>query len=101
MAYHAFYSLSGWSEVLTRIEIARVFNEVFSDLSCDRESDVCVDVDFADAVFYSFEDHVFRNTLCAGDLAAVLVALVNEFRNYSRSSVKYERCVRDDSVDLF
>ena len=79
---HALYSVSGRPEILARIKYFRIFNEELPDLCCHRKTDVCVDVDLADSVLYSFSDHVLRHALSSGNIAAVFVALVDEFRAY-------------------
>ena len=100
MLYHAAYSVPCRSEVLTRIEISRMLNEVLTNRSRHGQSEVSIDIYLADTVLCSFCYHFLRNALRAGDLSAVLVAELNELRQYSRSAVKNERSVRDESVYL-
>ena len=57
--------------------------------------------DLADAVFGSFSDHGLRHTLRARDIAAVLIAFIDEFLENRRGSMQHERSVRDQLVDGF
>ena len=88
-------------QVLTRVEVIRMFVEVLTDGSRHGKTQVGVDVDLADRALGSLTEHVFRNTDSVGHLAAVGVDLVDEFRDNAGSAVENDREVRQEFFDLF
>ena len=48
--HHSFDGVSGRSQILSRIEVLRMFGEMFSDLSCHSQSQIRIDVDLAYSV---------------------------------------------------
>ena len=77
--YHGLNGVSARSEVFARVEFRRIFGDEFADLRGHGKTQIRVDVDLADAVFGSFGNHGLRHTLRARDIAAVLVAFIDEF----------------------
>ena len=68
------------SQIFTGVKFSRVGGEDFTDLGGQSQTQVGVDVDFADTILAdSHGDLVFRNTLGVGHVAAVLVDQVDEF----------------------
>ena len=99
MLYHALNGFSGRPQIFARVEVSRIFSQIFADFRCHGQTKVSIDIDLADAIFGSFPDHFFRNTLCTGHVTTILVALVHEFLQYGRSTVEYQRCIRQQAVN--
>ena len=98
MLDHVADRIAGGAQLLAGIEFFGMLDEELANLSGHRQADIGIDVDLADTMLGSFGDHVFGNTLCAGDLAAVLVAFFNEFGQDRAGTVQDERCVGDQLV---
>ena len=73
MGNHGFNGGAAWSKVLSWVKDLRLFYKDFTDRGSHGQSQVCVDIDLADAPFGSFTQHIFWDTLCAWNGAAVLV----------------------------
>ena len=94
MLYHGLDGISARTQILARVEFGRVFCDEFTDLGSEGKSQIGVDVDLTDTVLGSFSDHLLRNTLSAGNIAAVLIALVHEFLENCGGAMEYQRGVR-------
>ena len=91
MRNHFFNLFTSNLKVSARIKNSRVCLH-YAAYTCGKSKTyVRVDIDFADSHRSSATEKLFRNTLCAVEIAAAFVDLINEFRNYRRSSVKYNR----------
>ena len=101
MSNHILDSLTSRFQVLTRIEVARVFNQVLTDRSGHCQTQVGVDVDFANAEFASLQQHVFRYALSAVELAAVFVAFLNKGWDNGGSTMQNQRIARQQVGDFF
>ena len=76
MSYHVLDSLTSGFQVLARIKVAGVFYQMLTDRSSHCQTQVGINVDFANAEFAGLQQHVFRYALSAVQLAAVLVAFL-------------------------
>ena len=77
--YHVFNGFASWLEVLPGIKISRMCLQMFTNGSRHGETQVCINIDFADPLFAGLEQHMFWNALCSFEVAAKLIALGNEF----------------------
>ena len=71
MGDHIFNSGAGRGEVLTGIEVRWILRQIFANASGHCETEVGVNVDFADSHLGSFAEHFLRNTDSIRHLTAV------------------------------
>ena len=100
MGDHGFDGFPGRSQILTGIEVTGVLREVFADGCRHGQTQVRINVDFADTESSRFQQHVFRNALGSVQFAAVLVAFFYERRNDGRSAMQYQRVTGQHVGDL-
>ena len=98
---HLFDSFACWFQVSARVKVGRVFSKSFSDGTCHRKTNVCVDINFAYSHSRSFSQHIFRNTLGTEYFSAIGIALFNKFRNNGGSTMKNDRIIRQKFSNLF
>ena len=101
MCNHVLDSLTSRFQILTRIEVARVFNQVFTNRSGHCQTQVSVDVDFANTEGASFQEHIFGNALCTINFAAVFVAFFNKRGDNGGSTMENQREVGEHVGDFF
>ena len=97
---HRLDGVAGRSEVLARIEVARILCEVLADRSRHSETQIGVDVDLAHSHLCGFAEHLLRNTDSVGHLAAVLVDLLDELLRNGGRAVQYDREARQTVGNL-
>ena len=88
------------SNVLTRVKVFRMSHEVLTDTSRKSQTQVRVDVDFANCGFSSFAELVFRNTNSIIEFAAVSIDDFNVLRNNGRSTMENDRELRNLLLDF-
>lgn len=75
------------SKILSGIEMRRILDEMLSDSGSKGETQVGVDVDFANSHGCGFSQHIFRNAFCSGHRSAVLIDDVDVFGDNGGSAV--------------
>ena len=98
---HLFDGFAALAQVGTGIEVFRMFCQVLADGSGHGQTQVSIDVDFADAEGAGFFQHIFRAALCAFDFAAKFVAFCHEFRQYGGSTMEYQGEAGQQVGDFF
>ena len=88
-------------EILTRVEVIRMLNEMFADTGSHRKAKVGVDVDFADSGFRGFAELIFGNADSVFQVAAVVVDDFDVFGNDRGRAVKDNREAGDFLFDFF
>ena len=83
--------LAGRTEVLARVEVARVLREVLAHSRGHRETGVGVDVDLAHRALRGLAQLLFRNADRIGKLAAVLVDRVDAVLRDRARAVQHDR----------
>ena len=83
--------ISSRSEVLSGVEVSRVFREVLSDSGGESKTEIGVDVDLADSHRSGFAEHILGNALSAGHRAAVLVDHFDVLGDNRGSAVQNDR----------
>src|SRR3989338_248044 len=76
--YYQFYRVAGRTEIFPRVEFARVFRKDLPYRPCHREAQVGIDVDFTYTHLRRPCDHLFGDPPGARDLAAVVIADLDE-----------------------
>ena len=92
---------AGRSEVLTRIEVCGILDEVLSDSRGKGKTKVGVDIDLADSHRSSFTKHIFGNALSPGHCAAVLIDHLDVFGNNAGRAVKNDGKFGKAFADFF
>lgn len=54
MLDHFFYCISGWFQVVAGVKVGRIFVESFSDSAGHGQTDIGVDINFADCMVAAF-----------------------------------------------
>src|SRR5574344_45482 len=88
------------TEVLARIEFARLVVEDLADRRGHRETRVGVDVDLADRALRGLAELLFRNADRVGELAAEAVDLIDVFLRNRAGPVEDDRKARELLLDL-
>ena len=98
---HFLHVRSCVAEVLAGIEVIGVLHKMLTDRRRKRNSQVTVDIDFADRKLCGFSELGFGNADCVGHGAAEFVDDCNLFLRYGRSAVQDDGEARKASADFF
>jgi hypothetical protein len=91
---------AGRLEVVARVELARVLEQVAADGAGHRQADVGVDVDLAHAVLDALDDFLDRHAVGFLHVAAEFADLGEQFLRHRRRAVHDQVGVRDAGVDF-
>ena len=70
---HILYCLPGRLQVLARIKMIGMLNEILADIGGHSKTDVGVDIDLADSEFGGLTQLILRNPDGIGHVAAVFI----------------------------
>ena len=88
---HVLDCLASRFQILTGIEVAGVFYQMFADGSGHCQTQVGIDIDFANAKGACFQKHVFGNALRTVQLATVFVTFLYEGGDNGGSTMENQR----------
>ena len=76
---------------MTGVKLSRILRKVLSESRSHCNSDIGINIDFANCKRRSLAKHILGNADCIGHLAAEFVDNLNVILVYGRSAVKNDR----------
>ena len=92
--------ITGRTEILPRIELARLLVEDLADSGCHGKTGIGIDVDLADSALGSLAKLLLRNTYSVRKFATVGIDDVHIFLWDGRRAMEYDRESRELLLDL-
>ena len=98
---HVLDCLASRFQILTGVKVCRMFHQVFTNGSGHCQTQVSIDVDFANAKGTSFQKHVFGNALCTVKFAAVFITFFYESGDNGGSTMENQGEARKQVGNFF